>query len=153
MSARRTPVTGLPALVGEELGVSDWRDVSAATVTAFAEITGDRQWIHVDAERAAAGPFGAPVAHGFLLMSMVPAMLSEVVDVIGADHVVNKGVSDVRLLSPVRVGDRVRGRVRVARVRPRPRGFWETDYGVELAAEGSGTPALRMTLTLLYHVE
>jgi acyl dehydratase len=99
----------LQALVGTELGRSDWLAIDQPRIDAFAQATGDQQWIHVDPVRAAASPFGATVAHGFLTLSLVP-MLSKASFQIGDVRMgVNYGVNRVRFPSPVRVGSRVRG--------------------------------------------
>ena len=90
------------------LGRSSWRPVDQETIRAFAELTGDRQWIHVDPVRAAAGPFGAPVAHGFLVLSLIPMMLAEVLRVTGVRSVVNYGLDRVRFPVPVTAGDSIR---------------------------------------------
>ena len=99
---------GLQELVGQELGASDWLEVTQDRVDGFAEATGDRQWIHVDAERAKAGPFGAPIAHGFLTLSLIPVLGAEVVDVTGMKMKINYGCNKVRFTQPVKVGARVR---------------------------------------------
>jgi len=94
-----------------DLGVSDWRAVTQDQVNLFAEATGDRQFIHVDPERAAReGPFGATVAHGYLLLAMIPAFLSERLELPAGASVVNYGLDKLRFLAAVRVGERVRGR-------------------------------------------
>lgn len=90
------------------LGHSAWRPVDQALIAGFAELTGDRQWIHVDPDRAAAGPFGAPVAHGFLVLSLIPAMLGEVLRVGGVRSVVNYGLDRLRFPAPVPAGASVR---------------------------------------------
>ncbi|HEV1998595.1 MAG TPA: MaoC family dehydratase [Candidatus Dormibacteraeota bacterium] len=99
----------LPGLVGSELGTSEWYEVTQEQVELFAHATGDHQWIHVDPERAAAGPFGAPIAHGHLTLSLIPVLMSSLVKVEGVRLVINYGLNRVRFPSPVRVGSRVRG--------------------------------------------
>jgi len=96
------------ALVGEELGASEWHLVDQERVNAFAEVTGDHQWIHVDPERAAEGPFGGTIAHGYLTLSMLPALMAEVWRVEGVRMGINYGLNRVRFPSPVPVGSRVR---------------------------------------------
>jgi len=98
----------LKGLVGEELGASDWHTVDQQRVDAFADATGDHQWIHVDPERAAAGPFGTTIAHGYLTLSMLPALMAEVWRVEGVRMGINYGLNRVRFPSPVRVGSRIR---------------------------------------------
>ena len=152
MTALRTEVASLPELAGQEIGVSGWRRVDAPAVAAFADVTGDHQWIHLDARRAADGPFGVPVAHGFLVLALVPAMLDEIVEVTGVHHVLNKEVGKVRFLTPVRVGDRVRGRAVLRTARSRPDGHWETTYEVGVERESAPVQALRAAVTYLYRV-
>ncbi|AGL15838.1 MaoC-like protein dehydratase [Actinoplanes sp. N902-109] len=146
----RTDVTLLPGLAGRDLGISGWHPVGAAAVAAFADVTGDHQWIHLDPHRAAEGPFGAPVAHGLLVLALVPALLAEVVEVTGVRHVINKGVQGARFLAPVRVGDRVRAWAGVQSARPRPREHWEVTWEVTVESEAAATAALRTTMTYLY---
>lgn len=93
------------------LGVSSWRRIDQQLITGFADLTGDRQWIHVDPVRAATGPFGAPIAHGFLVLSLVPVMLGEVLWVTGLRIAVNYGLDRVRFPAPVTAGSAVRGAV------------------------------------------
>jgi acyl dehydratase len=150
VSPLRTDVTALPELAGREIGVSAWRLVDATAVAAFADVTGDHQWIHLDARRAADGPFGVPVAHGFLVLALVPAMLEEIVEVAGVHHVLNKEVGNVRFLAPVRVGARIRGHAVLRAARPRPHGHWETTYEVGVECEAVAGQALRASVTYLY---
>jgi acyl dehydratase len=99
--------------VGEELGHSPWRVVDQAQVDAFAEATGDRQWIHVDPQRAARGPFGTTIAHGYLVLSLLPSLAAEIYRVEGIRMAVNYGLNRVRFPSPVPTGSSVRARVRL----------------------------------------
>lgn len=94
--------------VGTALGPGDWFEVDQARIERFAEATDDRQWIHVDVERAAAGPFGAPIAHGFLTLSLLTALAAPLLAVGGVAMGVNYGFEKVRFLQPVRAGSRVR---------------------------------------------
>ncbi|MFY1701807.1 MaoC family dehydratase [Micromonospora sp. WMMA1923] len=142
----------LTALVGTELGVSRWRTVDQDAVDRFAALTGDRQWLHVDPERAATGPFGRPVAHGFLVISLVPAMLDEVIEVAGVDHTLNKGVDRIRIVAPVPVGSRVRARFDLPSARVRPRGYVEAVFEASVQVEGVADPVLRVAVTYLYRV-
>jgi len=98
------------AVVGEEIGVSDWHEIDQAQVDAFADVTGDHQWIHVDRERAGDGPWGTTIAHGFLTLSLLPALLGTVWRVDGVPTVVNYGVDRVRFTTTVPTGSRVRAR-------------------------------------------
>jgi acyl dehydratase len=108
-------MTSFGELLGQELGPTAWIDIPQERIDTFAEATGDPQWIHVDRERAAAGPFGTTIAHGFLTLSLCVPMLSEVLPPVGG-MVVNYGVNRVRFPAPVPSGSRVRGRFRVSSV-------------------------------------
>jgi acyl dehydratase len=111
------------ALVGRELGPTDWVTLTQERIDAFAAATDDHQWIHVDRERAAAGPFGTTIAHGYLTLSLLPAFLSGVLDV-GSSYrlTVNYGLNRVRFPAPVPVGSRLRSRFRVLAVEAVPGG-------------------------------
>ena len=101
-------IDGLKAKVGEHLGYSDWVEITQDQVNQFADATGDHQWIHVDVERAKAGPFGGPIAHGYLTLSLGPALLPQIVQVTGVAMGVNYGANKIRFPSPVPVGSKVR---------------------------------------------
>ena len=106
-----TTIEGLAKLqdhVGKHLGYSDWVTVTQDQVNQFAEATGDHQWIHVDPERAKAGPFGGPIAHGYLTLSLAPMLLEQVIRVTGISMGVNYGLNKLRFPSPVPVGSKVR---------------------------------------------
>lgn len=99
-------------LLGQEgttLGPSEWLLIDQDRVDGFAQVTGDHQWIHVDVERAKAGPFGGTIAHGYLTMSLVNLFLPELIEVRGFTHAVNVGADRLRFLNPVKVGSRIRG--------------------------------------------
>jgi acyl dehydratase len=131
----------LEGAVDRELGTSDWHQVTQAQINQFAEATGDHQWIHVDPEAAANGPFGTTVAHGYLTLSMLPMMLSEVVSVSDAVMGVNYGTEKVRFTSPVPSGSRVRLHAKLARTERRgPSVVWTV--GVQIEIEGKEKPAL-----------
>ena len=134
---------------GAEFGPSSWIEIPQATIDAFAEATGDHQWIHVDPERAAAGPFGTTIAHGFLTLSLVPHLLRDLVDYPAWPVRINYGSDRVRFLSPVPVGSRVRASAELVAVRPSGTGTQVT-VSVTVEIEGSDKPALvAQTLTLL----
>ena len=101
----------LRARVGEELGVSDWHDVTQDEIDAFAAVTGDDQWIHVDPERARATPFGGTIAHGYYTLSLHPRLARQLVAFEGFAFAVNYGLNKVRFISPLPVGNRVRLRL------------------------------------------
>jgi acyl dehydratase len=124
-----------------DLGTSSWHEITQEQVNTFAEATGDHQWIHVDPERAAAGPFGGPVAHGYLTLAMLPMLLSEVVSVSDAVMGVNYGTEKIRFTSPVPVGSRVRVHAKLLKTQRRgPSVIW--NVGVEVEIENKEKPAL-----------
>jgi acyl dehydratase len=130
----------LQPLVGELLGSSDWINVEQPRINQFAGATGDHQWIHVDAERAAAGPFGATVAHGFLTLSLLPLMGESAFDVADVRMGINYGLNRVRFPAPVRVGSRLRGHFKLLAYEPLPGGAQLT-VEVSMELEGSDKPA------------
>ncbi|GAB4086782.1 MaoC family dehydratase [Myceligenerans cantabricum] len=131
----------LESLVGTTLGPGDWVEVTQERIDQFAEATEDPQWIHLDAERAAVGPFGGTIAHGYLTLSLLPRLMHGLLEVDGAAMVVNAGSDKVRFLTPVRSGRRVRATAVVAEVTPGPRGTRvESDVTVEI--ENEDKPAL-----------
>jgi acyl dehydratase len=101
-------IDGLKEKVGAHLGYSEWHQVTQEQVNQFADATGDHQWIHVDVDRAKAGPFGGPIAHGYLTLSLAPMLLDEVIKVKGISMGVNYGLNKLRFPSPVPVGSNVR---------------------------------------------
>ncbi|MGW0704535.1 MaoC family dehydratase [Streptomyces sp. NPDC002643] len=103
-----TSAEELKAAVGEQLGYSDWLEVDQKRIDLFAEATGDHQWIHVDPEKAAAGPFGTTIAHGYLTLSLLPLLVPQVLKVDNVKMGVNYGTNKVRFPSPVPVGSRLR---------------------------------------------
>ena len=107
----------LKSLIGEHLGYSPYMDITQERVNQFAEATGDYQWIHVDVERAKAGPFGAPIAHGYLTLSLGPVLYPQVVRVDGFSMGVNYGANKARFPSPVPVGSRLRLGVKLLEVK------------------------------------
>ncbi|UGY90556.1 MaoC family dehydratase [Streptomyces gobiensis] len=107
-------VDELRSAVGAELGPSDWLEIDQKRVDLFADATGDHQWIHVDAERAKDGPFGTTIAHGYLTLSLLPALVPQVLRVEGVRMGVNYGTNKVRFPAPVPVGSRVRARARIS---------------------------------------
>lgn len=141
----------LADFVGREVGVSAWHKVDQETIRRFADVTGDRQWIHVDEARAAReSPYGGTIAHGYLTLSLLPALRAEVgVVPDGVGQTVNYGLDRVRFLAPVRAGARVRVRVTLLSAEPKGRGVLvKTLNTVEV--EGEEKPAvLAETLTLL----
>ena len=128
------------ALAGHEIGTSDWLLVDQARINLFAEATGDHQWIHIDPVRAAAGPFGAPIAHGFLTLSLLPLLFESAFAIDDVRMGVNYGLNRVRFVSPVRVGSRVRGRFKLISYEPLEGGAQLT-VEATMELEGSAKPA------------
>ena len=132
----------LEKLVGQEVGVSDWLEVTQERIDQFAEATGDHQWIHVDPARAQASPFGGTIAHGFLSLSLLSILAHQAIDLQGNfAHRLNYGLNRVRFTSPVRSGSRVRGRFTLLSVTD-VAGCFQIAYGVSVEIENSPKPAL-----------
>lgn len=134
----------LRAQIGKEVHVSDWLAIEQPRVNGFADATSDHQWIHVDPKRAAAGPFGGPIAHGYLTLSLYPylrGLVREDVPIVpGVKNVVNYGLNKARFPAPVKVGARIRGRCTLTAVEDVPGGVQITEqYTVEI--EGGSKPA------------
>ncbi|WP_405634913.1 MaoC family dehydratase [Streptomyces sp. NBC_00056] len=130
----------LKKLAGSDLGSSEWTDVTQERIDTFADATGDHQWIHTDPERAKEGPFGGPIAHGYLTLSLFIPMFTELLDVEGVTTKVNYGLNKVRFPAPVPVGSRIRLAARLAGVEDVPGGVQITvDGTVEI--EGGAKPA------------
>ena len=130
----------LAACVGQEVAVSDWIEVTQERVNQFAQATGDHQWIHVDPERAKAGPFGAPIAHGFLTLSMLPVFFESSFKVTKTRMGVNYGLNKVRFTSPVPVGSRLRARMTLLDARPIDNSGLQMTWSVSVEREGSDKP-------------
>ena len=126
--------------VGEDLGTSEWLEVTQDRVDAFADATGDHQWIHVDVERAASGPFGGTIAHGYLTLSLIPYLGSQVFSLETPGAKLNYGVNKVRFPSPVRVGSRIRSHVVMGEVTDLPTGKQLT-FRHTIEIEGHDKPA------------
>ena len=127
------------ALAGQDLGATEWMEITQERVNQFADATDDHQWIHLDAERAAAGPFKGTIAHGFLTLSLVIPLFSQLLQVKGIAMGINYGLNRVRFPAPVRVGSRIRMLGAVASVEPVDGGVQAVfDFTVE--AEGSPKP-------------
>ena len=130
----------LTAAVGEQLGTSEWLEVTQERVDAFADATGDHQWIHVDVERAKDGPFGGTIAHGYLTLSLIPQFTPQIFSLETPGARLNYGVNKVRFPNPVRVGSKIRATASIESVTDVPAGKqMVTKYVVEI--EGSDKPA------------
>jgi acyl dehydratase len=130
----------LAGLTGEPLGTSDWLQIDQDRVDRFADATGDHQWIHVDVERASAGPFGGTIAHGYLTLSLIPFLGAQVFSLETPGAKLNYGVNKVRFPSPVRVGSRIRSHVTMGEVTDLPTGKQLT-LRHTLEIEGQDKPA------------
>ena len=131
----------LVPLVGQEVATSDWITVTQQQVDQFAEATGDHQWIHVDVERAKNGPFGAPIAHGFLTLSLLPRFFESAIEVLDTRMGVNYGLNRVRFTSPVPVGSRLRARIKLLACEPLADNGYQMTWSVTVEREGSDRPA------------
>ena len=129
----------LVPLVGQHVADSDWITIDQRRIDQFAEATGDHQWIHVDPVRAAAGPFGTTVAHGFLTLSMLPEMGADAIDIKDVRMGVNYGLNKVRFTAPVPAGSRIRGRFKLLSYEPIEGGAQLT-FDVTMEREGSEKP-------------
>lgn len=131
----------LEAMVGQQVGVSEWVAIDQEKINRFADVTGDHQWIHVDPERAAKGPFGATIAHGFLTLSLLPKLAGDAVKIHDQKMGVNYGLNRVRFTAPVRAGSRVRARSTLAAFEPLPNNGAQVTTSVVIELEGSEKPA------------
>ncbi|MEW2303487.1 MaoC family dehydratase [Streptomyces sp. NPDC006655] len=140
----------LKKLAGSDLGTSEWIEVTQERIDTFADATGDHQWIHVDPERAAAGPFGAPIAHGYLTLSLFIPLFTELLDVQGVTTKVNYGLNKVRFPAPVKVGSRIRLAARLAEVEDVPGGVQIAVDGTIEIEGGSKPAAVLQSLSRFY---
>ena len=133
-------IPGLKELVGEHLGYSPYTKITQEQVNTFADATGDHQWIHVDIERAKAGPFGGPIAHGYLTLSLGPTLSPQIFGVSGISMGVNYGANKVRFPSPVPVGSKVRLGVKLLQVDDIAGGV-QTTLEFTFECEGAAKPS------------
>jgi acyl dehydratase len=144
-------IEGLKAAVGQDLGASDWLEITQDQVNRFADATGDHQWIHVDVERANAGPFGGPIAHGYLTLSLAPVLLPQVLQVSGISMGVNYGCNKVRFPSPVPVGSKLRLTAKIVDVEEVAGGAQVT-VGCTFEVEGAPKPSCVAEVIYRYYV-
>ena len=142
-------LAGLHGRIGQELGVSDWVVIDQARIDAFASCTGDRQWIHVDPERAAKGPFKGTIAHGYLTLSLAPSVIAQVLEIRELTSALNYGLDRVRFPAPVRVGTQVRATVTVARAHQKTSGV-ESVFTLTYEIDGEDRPACVADVIVLY---
>jgi len=150
MSIRTVPSSELPGLAGTELEPSPWLEITQERVNQFADATNDHQFIHVDPEQAAKTPFGGPIAHGFLSLSLLSHMNEQVA--VFPDNMVmgiNYGSDKVRYLAPVRVGKRIRSLQKIVDIQEKKPGQWLMKTAVSVEIDGETTPALIAELLTL----
>ena len=133
-------LSDLAACIGQEVAVSDWLTITQQQVNLFAEATGDHQWIHVDPEKAAAGPFGATIAHGFLTLSLLPRFFESSMEIIECRMGVNYGLNKVRFTAPVPVGSRLRARMTLLSAEPIEGNGLQMAWNVTVEREGADKP-------------
>jgi acyl dehydratase len=131
----------LSSYVGTTVAISEWLPITQSQIDLFAQATGDHQWIHVDPVRAAQGPFGTPIAHGFLTLSLIPRFLESCVNVAEARMGVNCGLNKVRFISPVPVNSRLRAHLKLLAVEPVDGGGVQQCWEVTIEREGVAKPA------------
>ena len=149
MPPREIAYTDIPELVGQEVGISDWLEITQARVNQFAEATGDHQWIHVDVERATR-EIGGPIAHGYLTLSLIPYFSPQILTVTGISRGLNYGTEKVRFTGMVRVGARIRMRQHLMSAEPRAGGL-QLANRCTIEIEGEERPAcVAETLSVLY---
>ena len=143
-------IDGLKELVGQHLGHSEYVEITQEQVNLFADATGDHQWIHVDPERAKSGPFGGPIAHGYLTLSLAPALLPQILQVQGISMGVNYGTEKVRFPSPVPVGSKLRAGAELKAVDDVAGGAQVT-MDVTFEVEGAPKPSCVATVVYRYY--
>jgi acyl dehydratase len=150
--ATEITVSELKDKIGEEISVGNWLEMTQERINQFAECRGDHQWIHVDLDKAAKGPFGMPIAHGYLTLSLLPALQSDVRFTIkGAQMGINYGLNKVRFLTPVPVGSRIRTRAVLSNVEEKEGGRILFTYTHTIEIEGVAKPAcVAETLSMVY---
>ncbi len=147
-------ITGLEELeahVGQKVGVSDWKPVVQEEITAFAKLTGDEQWIHVDPERAKTGPFGTTVQHGFLTLGLATGFLWEVCTISGFGVVLNYGLNKVRFPAPLKVGSSIRMHVALVEVKDLDGKGAEAVYRLTYEVQGETKPCCVADLVFRYY--
>ncbi len=130
----------LAECVGQEVATSEWTTITQQQVNLFAEATGDHQWIHVDPERATAGPFGGPIAHGFLTLSLLPKFLASSFEIVESHMGVNYGLNKVRFTAPVPVGSRLRARMKLLAAKSIDNSGMQMTWEITVGREGFAKP-------------
>ncbi len=134
-------VDELAALKGQPIGHGEWTTITQEAVNLFADATGDHQWIHVDPERAANGPFGTTIAHGYMTLALLPRLMHQIYSVEGVKMGINYGVNKVRFPAPVRVGSKIRAESSVVDVADLGDGAYQVTLSTSVAIEGGAKPA------------
>ena len=152
MAAEILPLEKIKERIGEEIGTSDWIDIDQKRINDFADCTGDHQWIHVDEEAAAGGPFGKTIAHGYLTVSLFPVFSADIAIIPeGTMMAINYGMNKLRFVNPVPVNSKIRDKISLANVEEKPGGrvLVTTAHPVEI--EGEDKPAcVAETLTMFF---
>ncbi|MDP3654184.1 MAG: MaoC family dehydratase [Rhodoferax sp.] len=130
----------LAACVGQDVATSDWVTITQEQINLFAQATGDHQWIHVDVERAKTGPFGAPIAHGFLTLSLIPTFFENALQVEQVRMGVNYGLNKVRFIAPVPVGSQLRGHLKLLKSEAIDKQGLQTTWEVSIERQGAAKP-------------
>ncbi|HWS04594.1 MAG TPA: MaoC family dehydratase [Burkholderiaceae bacterium] len=130
----------LAACTGQDVATSDWITITQEQVNQFAEATGDHQWIHVDVEKAKKGPFGGPIAHGFLTLSLLPRFFESSIEVVESAMGVNYGLNKVRFIAPVPVGSRLRARMKLLSAEPIDNSGYQMAWEITVEREGAAKP-------------
>lgn len=152
MAKVKLDVANIEEFAGREIGVSDWMVISQSRVNKFAEATGDFQWIHVDVERAKSElPFKGTIAHGYLILSLVPQFFDQVIEVTGLRYGLNYGANRLRFIAPVPTGSNLRMKVSLSKVEPRPAGdsLLTFDIVMEVGKEDSGKPVMAFEMLMI----
>lgn len=134
-------VDELAALKGQSIGCSEWVTITQEAVNLFADATGDHQWIHVDLERAAAGPFGTTIAHGYMTLALLPRLTQQIYRVDGVKMAINYGLNKVRFPAPVPVGSKIRAETSVVDVADVGGGAQQVTLSTTVSIEGAAKPA------------
>lgn len=134
-------IDDLVELTGQPLGVSEWVTITQDMVDLFADATGDHQWIHVDPQRAAAGPFGTTIAHGYLTLALLPRLMHQIYRVDGVKLAINYGLNKVRFPAPVPVGSKIRAESSVVDVAEVGGGGYQVTLSTTVAIDGAAKPA------------
>lgn len=137
---KTVPLSQLCDLTGTEIGPTNWKEIGQDRIDAFATTTDDHQWIHTDPERAASGPYGGTIAHGYLTLSLIAAFMQELLQVEGARMRINYGLNKVRFPAAVHSGSRIRGRLTVRDVNEQADGTIQATYAVVVEADGMAKP-------------